>query len=258
MRHTGGITALSTVFAASVLVAGIGSSQEGLPRETITAKGVVKGVRPGVLAVVTEQGEQMLVKVPDRPQDVSFVASANPSWLRPGMLVKFRNTFDAKGRPVATVRQLEVISLRAETQIGLIPDSNLAGGATGLFSSEEPTKKTSAPETMSFTVAGTLRGYKDGNILVAAGSTPVQSQLDEKASISVDVSDYSLAREGDTVQVTGWYYLGQRDRVFSNRLSISSTQKLGLEEGTEKKAPAKKEAPKPDDVEKALEDLFSS
>jgi hypothetical protein len=232
-------------------------SQEDLPRETVMAKGVVKGVRPGVLAIVTEQGEQWLVKVPDRPQDVSFVASANRSWLRPGMLVKFQNSFDAKGKPVALVRQLEVISLRADTQLGLIPDSKFGGGATGLFSDEEPTKKQSAPETMSFTVAGTLRGFKDGHILVAAGGTPVQSQLDEKASISVDVSDYSLAREGDSVQVNGWYYLGQRDRVFSNRLTISSTQKLGMEEGADKKPAAKKEPPEKDDVEKALEDLFS-
>jgi hypothetical protein len=247
-----------TIFATSTFVTGITRGQEDLPRENVTAKGVVKGVRPGLLAVVTEQGEQWLVKVPDRPQEVSFVASANRSWLRPGMLVKFKNTFDAKGRPVALVRQLEVISLRADTQLGLIPDSQLGGGSTGLFSSDEPVKKQSAPETMSFTVAGTLRGYKDGNILVVAGGTPVQSQLDEKATISVDVSDYSLAREGDTVQFNGWYYLGQRDRIFSNRLTISSTQKLGTEEGADKKPAAKKVPPKADDVEKALKDLFSN
>jgi hypothetical protein len=148
--------------------------------------------------------------------------------------------------------------LRADTQLGLIPDGQLGGGATALFSSDEPAKKQSAPETMSFTVAGTLRGIKDGNILVVAGGAPVQSQLDEKATISVDVSDYSLAREGDSVQVNGWYYLGQRDRVFGNRISISSKQKLGMEEGADKKASNKKEPPKGDDVEKALEDLFSN
>ncbi|MCA9124341.1 MAG: hypothetical protein H6822_07975 [Planctomycetaceae bacterium] len=253
MRHTRKTAAFLTILLASV-----GFGQEGQPRENVTASGVIKGVRPGVLAVLTEQGEQWLVKIPDRPQDISFVASANPNWLRPGMLVKFKNTFDAKGRPAATVRQLEVITLRPDTQLGLIPDSQFGGGATGLFSSEEPAKKQSAPETMSFTVAGTLRGFKDGNLLVAAGNMPVQSQLDERATISVDVSDYSLAREGDTVELTGWYYLGHRDRVFSNRLSISSKEKLGMEEGKEKKVPTKKEPATKDDVEKALEDLFSS
>ncbi|MBC8353896.1 MAG: hypothetical protein H8E66_17995 [Planctomycetes bacterium] len=253
MRFAYGITLLITFCVAS-----FAWSQEGTPRENVTAKGIVKGVRPGVLAVVTEQGQQWLVKTPERPQGISFVASANRSWLRPGMLVKFKNSFDAKGKPAALVRQLEVISLRADTQIGLTPDAKLAGGGAGLFSDDEPAKKSTAPKTMSFTVVGTLRGFKDGNILVAAGRTTVQSQLDEKASISVDVSDYSLARDGDSVQVSGWYYLGQRDRVFSTRLTISSKQKLGMEEGPDKKASAKKQPPKKEDVEKALEDLFSS
>lgn len=253
MRITCGIMVLLTVFATS-----FARGQEGLPRENVVAKGIVKGVRPGLLAIVNEQGEQWLVKAPDRPQSISFVASANRSWLRPGMLVKFKNTFDAKGRPAALVRQLEVISLRADTQLGLIPDAKFGGGAAGLFTSDEPEKKRSAPETMSFTIVGTLRGFKDGNMLVAAGGTPVQSQLDEKASISVDVSDYSLAREGDSVQVNGWYYLGHRDRVFSTQLSISSKQKLGPEEGTNKKPTSKKPSPKDDDIEKTLEDLFSN
>ncbi|MDA1051120.1 MAG: hypothetical protein O3C40_11665 [Planctomycetota bacterium] len=254
MRHTCSITVLFTIFAAS-----IAAGQEGAPRENVTATGVVKGVRPGLLAIVTEKGEQWLVKTPERPQSISYVASAERSWLRPGMLVKFKNSFDAKGKPVALVRQLEVISLRADTQLGLIPDAKFGGGGGGgLFSSDEPTKKQSAPETLSFTVVGTLRGFKDGNILVAAGRTAVQSQLDEKATISVDVSDYSLAREGDTVRISGWYYLGRPDQVFSNQLTISSKQKLSVEEETQKKGAKRKEAPKEESVEKTLEDLFSN
>ncbi len=255
MRHNCGISVLFTIFVASIAL-----GQEGAPRENVQANGVVKGVRPGLLAVVTERGDQLLVKVPDRPQSVSFVASAERSWLRPGMLVRFKNSFDAKGNPAALVRQLEVISPRADTQIGVIPDAKFGGvGGGGLFSSDEPAKKQSAPETMSFTVVGTLRGFKDGNILVAAGSAAVQSQLDEKATISVDVSDYSLAREGDSVRLNGWYYAGRPNEIFSNQLTISSKQKLGVvEEETEKKGTKKKEVPKEDSVEKTLEDLFSN
>ena len=245
MRNICGIMALLAAGATSVVWA-----QQGAPRENLNAKGTVKGVRPGLLAVVTEQGEQILVKTPDRPQNISFVASANRNWLRPRMLVKFKNRFDAKGNPAALVRQLEVISLRADTQIGLTPDAKLASGAAGLFSDDEPTKKRSATETMSFTVVGTLRGMKDGKMLV-------QSQLDPNASISVDVADYSLAREGDTVQVSGWYYLGRRDQVFSTQLSISSKQKLGMDEEAAKKASKKKPTPKKD-TEKTLEELFAS
>lgn len=250
MRHTCGTMLLLTILATSTV-----RGQE-LPRENVMANGVVKGVRPGLLAIVTEEGEQWLVKTPERPQSISFVASAERGWLRPGMLVRFKNSFDAKGKPVALVRQLEVISLRPDTQVGVTADAKLGGGVS--FAGEEPAKKQSAPETMSCTVVGTLRGFKDGSILVAAGGMAVQSQLDDKATISVDVADYSLAREGDTVRVSGWRYPGRRDQVFSNQLTITSKQKLGVEQDAEKKDAKKKDAPTEESVEKSLEALFSN
>ena len=67
---TCGITVVLTLLATS-----IAWGQEGRPREMVTAKGVVKGVRPGMLAIVTEKGDQWLVKTPERPQSISFVAS---------------------------------------------------------------------------------------------------------------------------------------------------------------------------------------
>ncbi len=253
MRFATTLLTIIVIFATTCV-----SAQQNRERENVTGQGTVKGVRPGFLAIATEQGQQWVVKVPDRPQSISFVASAHRSWLRPNMLVKFKNTFDAKGKPVALVRQLEVITLRPDTKLGLIPDSRLAAGGGGLFSSEEPTKRASAPKTMSFTVAGKLRALKDDKILVAAGPSAVQSQLDENATISVDVSDYSLAREGDSVRFQGWYYLGFPDRVVATQLTISSKEKLGTED-TKGKKPDSKDASGPkDDVEKSLEDLFSS
>ncbi len=251
---------LATTLLATITILGTTCvhAQQNRERENVMGQGTVKGVRPGFVAVTSEQGQQWVVKVPDRPQSISFVASAHRNWLRPNMLVKFKNTFDAKGKPVALVRQLEVITLRPDTKLGLIPDSRLAAGGGGLFSNDEPSKRPSAPETMSFTVAGKLRALKDDKILVAAGTSAVQSQLDENATISVDISDYSLAREGDTVRFQGWYYLGFPDRVIATQLSISSKEKLGAEQ-TKGKKPESKDAPDTkDDVEKSLEDLFSS
>lgn len=253
MRFANSLMAAMAIFAATYAHA-----QGGGERENVSGQGTIKGIRPGFLAVSSDQGQQWVVKVPDRPQDISFVASAHLSWLRPNMLVRFKNSFDAKGRPVALVRQLEVITLRPDLQLGLIPDSKLGGGGAGLFSNDEPVKRPSAPETMSFTVAGKLRALKDGKMLVAAGNSAVQSQLDEKATISVDVADYSLAREGDTVRFRGWYYLGFPERVVSSEMTITAKEKLGTEVATGKK-PSEKDAAAPkDDVEKTLEDLFSS
>jgi hypothetical protein len=232
--------------------------ENGVPREDVRAKVTIKGVRPGLLAVVSEQGEEWLVKIDARPQDISYVAAAELNWLRPGMLVRFKNTFDSKGKPLALVDQLEVITLRPDTQLGLIPDSKLGGG--GLFAdTDEPQKKASAPDSASFTVAGKLRGLKNGTMLVAAGRVMVQSKLSDKAKVSVDISDYSLARDGDLAELTGWYYLGQKNRVFARSLKISSQSKLGAEDASKANLKKKKGVDKDekDDVKKKLEDLFS-
>jgi hypothetical protein len=245
---------IASILFPALLIATVVCAQQGeRQRENVRAKGKLKGVRPGLLAVETSEGEQWLVKVDARPQNISFVASADPNWLRPGMLVKFKNTFDAKGKPQATVRQLEVISPRTDTKLGLIAGSSL--GSANVFSDEEPKKKKKAPKTKSFTVAGTLRGLKNRKLVVAAGRTLVKSELDEKAKISVDVADYSLGREGDSIELSGWYYLGRKDRVYATRISISSSRMLGEEvptKGTKKKEKKSSKS----DVEKSLEDLF--
>ena len=250
-RHAGWLL-LAVWLAGGVAVC----QQRELPRENVRAKAKIKGVRPGLLAVVTEDGDQWLVKVDAKPQDISFVASASPQWLQRGMLVKFQNTFDKKGKPLDTVRQLEVISVRADTKLGLVPVAKF-GEAAKLFSDEdESSKKKKAPNSMAFSVAGTLRGYKDGKMLVAAGRTLVQSQLGDKAKISVNVSDYSLAREGDAIDLSGWYYAGRKDRVFANRITISASRTLGEPESQPE--PKKKQSPNKKDAEKTLEELFST
>ena len=217
-------TFMHVSIVALLLSGAVIGQEKGAPREDVRAKATIKAVKPGLLGVVTAKGEQWWVKVDAQPQNVSFVASADKNWLRPGMLVRFKNTFDVKGKPLAAVDRIEVISRRADTKLGLIPDSKFGG--SGLFSDDEEPQKKKAPQAASFTVAGTLRGIKGGTMLVAAGRTVVHSRLAEDAKVSVDVSDYSLARDGDSVDLSGWHYAGQKNRVFARSLKISSTRKL--------------------------------
>lgn len=252
---------LHVVVAVVLMNALVFAQEKNGERENVRTKGTIKGVRPGLLAVVSDEGDQILVKVEARPQDISFVAKAKPEWLQPGMLVRFKNTFDRKGKPLGAVQQLEVISVRNDTKLGLIPESKFSGAAKGLFSNAEPETKKQAPaKTAAFTVAGKLRTIKGGKMVVMAGRTAVQSNLADDAKISVDLADYSLASQGDKVQINGWRYASQKNRVVARQLSISSERKLGDEVESKKKTkksarPKKKEK---SDVEKQLEDLFSS
>jgi len=252
---------LHIVAVVAVLVNVSASAQENAQRENVRALATIKGVRPGLLAVVNDEGDQWLVKVDARPQDIKFVASAKQEWLRPGMIVRFKNTFDRKGKPLASVQQLEVISIRSDTKLGLIPESKFGGPAKALFSNQEPEPKKQTPaKTAVFTVAGKLQAIKDGKIVVVAGQRAVRSELAENAKISVDLANYSLAGEGDSVEITGWYYEGQENRVYARQLTISSKRQLGDEDESKKKL-KKKRVPKPkkekSEVEKRLENLFS-
>ena len=57
---------------------------------------------------------------------------------------------------------------------------------------------------------------KDDTISVMAGATPVTVPLSPILTIAVEVSDYSLARPGDSIEVAGKYQIkgqGIADRV---------------------------------------------
>jgi len=70
------------------------------------------------------------------------------------------------------------------------------------------------------------------------------------------VFGYSLPRLGDAIQVNGWYYLGHRDRVFGDCISISASRKLGAAEELPKKKSDEKKTDKKS-VEKGTKDAIS-
>jgi hypothetical protein len=122
------------------------------------------------------------------------------------MFVQFENRFDGGGQPVTAVSELQVFTPNEKTQFGAVP---LAERSTNGIAPGEP-------QTVDLRVTGRLVGYKDDKISVMAGSTPVTVPLAPILTISVEVADYSLARQGDTINVTGKYVIkgkGVADKV---------------------------------------------
>ncbi|HND53372.1 MAG TPA: hypothetical protein PLV92_13275, partial [Pirellulaceae bacterium] len=125
-------------------------------REQVTGAGKIKGMQGGVMQVVGSGGEQYLVAL-EAPQNaqqasqvqVSFQGKAEPSWLKPGMLLRFQNKVDKRGRLLDPIDSLEVLSPRPDLQVGILPASGLdkeGGGGGGLFQdvpekTEKPGKK---------------------------------------------------------------------------------------------------------------------
>jgi hypothetical protein len=209
-------------------------------RKMVTAKGALKAVARGgaAIQVVNEEGEQWIVKVDPKSKYNVFQGSADVKFLKPGMLVEFRSSFDKKGKATSEVRTLKVFSRREDTRLGVKP---VSGGvaADGLFSSstqeENTKKKTKPPVTRPYIVAGHIQRIKNKTMIVVAGNVPVRVELADKVQIAFNFSDFRYARQGDTVEVSGWAYPDQANLVVASRLTITAAKPLGLEDEKPKK-----------------------
>ena len=211
-------------------------------RKTVQAKGALKAVAAGAIQIVSEDGEQWIVKVDPRSKYNVFQGSADVRFLRPGMLVEFQSSFDKKGKAQGEVAQLKVFSPREDSRLGLIPVTS-ATDAGGLFSSsdenEKKKKKPAQPAALPFTVVGPIRTIKDNKLAVTVGGRLLRVDLADKVRIAFNLADFRYARQGDTVEVSGWAYPEQANLVMANRLTITAAKPLGGEDEDSKKKPSK-------------------
>ena len=205
-----------------------------VPRENLAASGVLKGARGAVLQMQTTEGEPWLIQVqPNRPQDINFIASAEASFVKPGMLVQFSSKLNKRGQADEPVTALTIFTMKEGYQLGVMSDSSIEGGASsGLF--EEPAEKpkekkakAKLDEDTVYRVAGQVTKIgRTGEMTVNAGGTVVKAELAEDAKVSVDVNDLTYARPGDKVEVRGWYIAGQKGQGVGNQVSVSAAEPL--------------------------------
>lgn len=225
-RHCGTIAACVLLLLSLNTASGQRQNQRGQDnRERLTTAGVVKGYSRGLLYIMTKEGDQYRVKLPNRGDSISYVGSAAPQFLKRGMLVKFTAKFDAKGRVVAPVRDITIFTPTKEDKIGIYADSGLGGGAKDLFSDVDTTKP--EPQGKPYSVSGSIARARSGKLTISAGRTSVQIELDEAARVSVDVAHLQFMQPGDNVSIEGWYNPAQKRDVVANRITVSAGQKLG-------------------------------
>jgi len=259
----------------------IGQQRKQPPRENLRTTATIKGMARGVLQIVTEDGGQWLVRMPEQER-LTFTASAEPGWLQRGMLVRFTGTFDSKGKPQSVISELEVFNLREGFKLGIFPDEDRGISSSGLFSSEDGEKnkkkkkkgkKKTAPRNKAsrYFISGQLFGLKGNKIAVKAGGTVVQAELAEKVRVSVQLNNVRYVREGDKVQVDAWYPAGQKaaGRAIATKLAITAAKPLAapakrqrrkksrssqrVDKNTEKKDTEKKDTEKKDTEKKDTE-----
>ena len=200
-----------------------------IPKENLNTSGVIKGLAPGgFIHLVTEEGEQWIVKVEAMPSSIYYYAEAEASWLRPGMIVEFQGQFDEKGQAHSEIRDLAVITPREDTKFGITAETGLIAGSGSFFSeaATEPAKP--KPKLVGINVVGALGGVKGNALVVSAGQAKLKAPLSEKAKISVNLASLSLTRVGDSVEIQGWYVKGQKGRAIANQVTVRAKEPLKM------------------------------
>jgi hypothetical protein len=200
--------------------------------ETIQAKGKIRAMQGEVIQVANEElKQQWLVKMPREPAGIRVSGTARPTYLQPGMMVRFSGQFDSKGNSHAPIEKLEVFTPKPVKE-GMLPDQQQFGiFPEAVFGAKmlEDATASGQPKTeiAPFVVSGQLRGFRKGELFVAAGAALVRASLAEKAEIFVDVPDYRWVRVGDEIEVNGWSYPHLMTHVVATRVSIKASQPFG-------------------------------
>ncbi len=206
--------------------------QAGRERMNVRTKGELQAVAAGALKVVDPDGAQWIVKVDPKSRYNVFQGSATVNFLRPGMFVSFRGSFDRKGKPQAEINQLKVFTPQEDSRLGVKPVSS-GFGAGGLFTAEEEEeakkKPAAQPEVLPLDVSGRIRSIKGNKMIVLAGATPLTVNLAEKVQIGFAIADFRLVKSGDSVEVSGWAYPNQPNLVMASRVTITAAEPLGVE-----------------------------
>lgn len=234
-------------------------------REPFRGSGKVRGMSQGILYVVGQTGEQWVVKVDARPGDVTYRGTARPSFLRPGMYVRFSCLLDGRHHAQSPIAAIEVFVPGEKTHLGVFPDTgdeaSKAGEAAGaggkLHKGGPPAKKTGEPKKgepserkgaakaaagtgRSSRVVGTVQSLKGATLTVAAAGTEVVGQLDPHATITVETPTFHFVRPGDGVELQGSRLVARPAFVVANRVTITGAEPLG----SEKPEPVRRERAK--------------
>ncbi len=187
-------------------------------------KGTLKGFQRGLVHVLREDGTEVWVQLPDNIASFQFVANAKSAFLQRGAMVRFTGTFNQAGvslSPVAKVEVFQPVSgrLRGRTRESYMP---------GVYPQGDRGKQQPLPTVAQCKIVGAIMGLDgNGGMLVRAGNRPVRVQLAEDVKFEVRYNNLSLAQEGDSVSVAGFYQPPDETRVKAERITVTTDRVYG-------------------------------
>ena len=196
-------------------------------RQRFTSTGTIEALLPKSVikfTLGTKETWHVKLKAPKRQRDkqtkryvfkggtdVQVTGTAEPNFLRSGMYVRFSAGFDAKGKSSDVIDLLTIFSPNESRKVGIFREGFVEG-------------EKEADATTQYLVAGQLASFKKGKMIVVVGGRRVQIAVAEDIKIKINVSDASLARKGDKIEVRGYYF--QKGAVFGEIVAIELSKPL--------------------------------
>ena len=161
--------------------------------------------------------------------EIEVTGTAQPGFLRSGMYVRYSAGFNAKGKSSDKIDLVTIFTPNKIRKVGVFREG---------FVEKEGGNKAGA--ITQFLVCGQLASFKNGKMTVVVNGKKVQVDVAKDVKIMVDVSDPSLVKKGDKIEVRGYYF--KKGAVFGESVKIELSKPLG---GAKKKSKKPKKPNKP-------------
>ena len=200
------------VLVSFLLVAFVSPAAAQPRKRSLQTKGEIVAVKAPFLRMKNVSGKNWVIKVEALPPNIVYRGPADAGYLKPGMLVRFSTQLDRAGRATAPLSEVFVFSPRPGYHIGTFPEAD-----------------------GNMLVAGKVITLKEGKMRVLAGRR-VTAELAPDVSVMLDLTNFTLARPGDKIEVKGYFYEGgkgiaQHLRITSSTMFSEEGPKLFPEEG---------------------------
>lgn len=226
--------------------------------ENTEVAGNIKAMQGAMLQVAASSGENWLLQVEARPQDIVFQSSADPAFVKVGMLVEFKAKVNKRGVAADPVQDLTIISVREGRAVGVQPEGGAAKGQAELFApkpeeTEKKGPKAKVDDDAVYLIAGQITKLgRLGDMTINCAGTTIKADLAKDAKVSVDVNHLQFAQVGDKVQIRARYPMGQKNAGQGLASQVSVTGSTTLGEPKKRVLPGKA-AEKADDADKPAE-----
>jgi len=243
----------SLVFCASSVVLAQKPRQQQQPpeRREWDDTGTVEGVVGNAVQMMSSKSEPWAVQVLPGQSKVTIEGTAEPSFLRGGVNIRFDGEVDAKGALQGEIAELEVYTPQGKTDAGLFPQG-----------ADEQAKPIAKLVAGSYTIKGRITSLKENQIMVVAAGKKISGTLAATPAIKVSSSDLGYAQKGDVIKVKGWYTEGSKYDPMKNRPGAVLAQEVTVTMSEplvgKKKAtrPVKAKAKAPGSETEPVNDLF--